>query len=227
MIPLQLELGGKDVCLVLEDIDLDLVAANIIKVGFSYSGRRYKTIKVVVVMESIAGALVGKMNAGVVKLRVGQPEDNCNITPVVIESSSNFIEGLVMDVKEKGASFCPEWVNYLIWPLLLDNVRADMRTAWEEPFGFVLPVIKINSNEEGTHRCLFIKDINRAVLISNATETGIVQINSAPAYSPYHFPFKCLKDNGISSQGKTNSINMMTKVKSTVISFPSSSYTMG
>uniref|UniRef100_A0A2C9VPR8 NADP-dependent glyceraldehyde-3-phosphate dehydrogenase n=1 Tax=Manihot esculenta TaxID=3983 RepID=A0A2C9VPR8_MANES len=153
MIPLQMELGGKDVCIVLEDIDLDLVAANIIKGGFLYGGRRYITIKVVVVMESIAGgALVGKMNAGVVKLRVGQPEDDCNITPVVTESSSNFIEGLVMDAKEKGATFCPEWV-YLIWPLLLDNVRADMRTAWEEPFGFVLPVIKINSNEEGIHRC--------------------------------------------------------------------------
>jgi glyceraldehyde-3-phosphate dehydrogenase (NADP+) len=36
MIPLQMELGGKDACIVLEDADLDLVAANIIKGGFSY-----------------------------------------------------------------------------------------------------------------------------------------------------------------------------------------------
>jgi hypothetical protein len=36
MVPMQMELGGKDACIVLEDADLDLVAANIIKGGFSY-----------------------------------------------------------------------------------------------------------------------------------------------------------------------------------------------
>lgn len=41
MIPLQMELGGKDACIVLEDADLDLVAANIVKGGFSY---RYNCI---------------------------------------------------------------------------------------------------------------------------------------------------------------------------------------
>lgn len=36
MIPLQMELGGKDACLILEDADLDLAAANVVKGGFSY-----------------------------------------------------------------------------------------------------------------------------------------------------------------------------------------------
>lgn len=36
MIPLQMELGGKDACIVLEDADIDLAAANIVKGGFSY-----------------------------------------------------------------------------------------------------------------------------------------------------------------------------------------------
>lgn len=36
MVPLQMELGGKDACIVLEDADLDLVASNVIKGGFSY-----------------------------------------------------------------------------------------------------------------------------------------------------------------------------------------------
>lgn len=36
MIPLQMELGGKDACIVLEDADLDLAAANIVKGGLSY-----------------------------------------------------------------------------------------------------------------------------------------------------------------------------------------------
>jgi glyceraldehyde-3-phosphate dehydrogenase (NADP+) len=43
--------------------------------------------------------------AGVEKLRVGPPEDDCDITPVVSESSANFIEGLVEDARAKGAKF--------------------------------------------------------------------------------------------------------------------------
>ncbi|KAK3437184.1 hypothetical protein EUGRSUZ_C01646 [Eucalyptus grandis] len=157
----------------------------------------------------------------------------------VTESSANFIEGLVMDAKQKGATFCQEYrrEGNLIWPLLLDHVRPDMRIAWEEPFGPVLPVIRINSVEEGIHHCnasnfglqgcVFTRDINKAILISDAMETGTVQINSAPARGPDHFPFQGLKDSGIGSQGITNSINMMTKIKSTVINLPSPSYTMG
>ncbi|GAB4854681.1 hypothetical protein Ancab_023263 [Ancistrocladus abbreviatus] len=239
MIPLQMELGGKDACIILEDADIDLAAANVVKGGFSYSGQRCTAVKVVLVMESVADALVEKVNAKVAKLTVGPPEEDCDITPVVTESSANYIEGLVMDAKEKGATFCQEYKREgnLIWPLLLDNVRPDMRIAWEEPFGPVLPVIRINSVEEGIHHCnasnfglqgcVFTRDINKAILISDAMETGTVQINSAPARGPDHFPFQGIKDSGIGSQGITNSINMMVKVKSTVINLPTPSYTMG
>eukprot|EP00262_Sarcandra_glabra_P003187 TRINITY_DN1373_c0_g1_i2.p1 TRINITY_DN1373_c0_g1~~TRINITY_DN1373_c0_g1_i2.p1 ORF type:complete len:503 (-),score=78.01 TRINITY_DN1373_c0_g1_i2:412-1773(-) len=239
MIPLQMELGGKDACIVLEDADLDLAAANIVKGGFSYSGQRCTAVKVVLVMESIADTLVEKVKAKVAKLTVGPPEDDCDITPVVTESSANFIEGLVMDAKEKGATFCQVYrrEGNLIWPLLLDHVRPDMRIAWEEPFGPVLPVIRINSVEEGIHHCnasnfglqgcVFTGDINKAMLISDAMETGTVQINSAPARGPDHFPFQGLRDSGIGSQGITNSIIMMTKIKTVVINLPSPTYAMG
>lgn len=38
--------------------------------------------------------------------------------------------------------------------------------------------------------CVFTKDINKAMMISDAMETGTVQINSAPARGPDHFPFQ-------------------------------------
>ena len=54
--------------------------------------------------------------------------------------------------------FWKQWQEYkregnLIWPLLIDHVRPDMRIAWEEPFGPVLPVIRIQTVEEGIHHC--------------------------------------------------------------------------
>lgn len=106
-------------------------------------------------MESIADTLVKKVNEKLAKLTVGPPENDCDITPVVTESSANFIEGLVMDAKQKGATFCQEYKREgnLIWPLLLDNIKQDMRIAWEEPFGPVLPVIRIANAEEGIYHC--------------------------------------------------------------------------
>ncbi|KAK4265359.1 hypothetical protein QN277_026421 [Acacia crassicarpa] len=239
LIPLQIELGGKDACIVLEDADLDLVASNIIKGGFSYCGRRGTAVEVVLVMESIANALVERVKEKVAKLTVGPPENDCDITPVVSESSANFVEDLVIDARDKGATLCQEYrrEGNLIWPLLLDNVRPDMRIAWEESFGPILSVIRINSVEEGINHCnasnfglqccVFTKDVNNAILISDAMETATVQINSTPTRGPDHFPFQGIKDSGIGSQGITNSINMMTKEKTTVINLPSPSYTMG
>ena len=63
-------------------------------------------MKVVLVMESVADQLVDKVVARMQKLKVGSPHDNADITPVVTESSANFIEGLVLDAKEKGAKLC-------------------------------------------------------------------------------------------------------------------------
>ena len=119
------------------------------------SGQRCITVKVVLVMGSVADAVAVKVKAKVAKLTVGSPEDDCDISPVILESSANFIEGLVMDAKKKGATFCQEYrrEGNLIWPLLLDHVRTDMRITWEESFGPVLAVIRINSVEEGIHHC--------------------------------------------------------------------------
>nr|CAD1825668.1 unnamed protein product [Ananas comosus var. bracteatus] len=188
---------GKDACIVLEDADLDLVAANIVKGGFSYSGQRCTAVKVVLVMESVADALVEKVNAKLAKLKGRKSH-----LAVAFGSRPSRYEDLL------GGALGP-----------------------------VLPVIRISSVEEGIHHCnasnfglqgcVFTRDINKAIMIADAMETGTVQINSAPARGPDHFPFQGLKDSGIGSQGITNSINMMTKVKSTVINLPAPSYTMG
>lgn len=68
------------------------------------------------------------------KLTVRPPEDDCDIPSVVTESSANFIEGLVMDAKKKGATLCQDYrrEGNLIWPLLLDNVRSDMRILLDQ-----------------------------------------------------------------------------------------------
>ena len=238
MVALQTELGGKDACIVLPDADLDLAAKSIVKGGFSYSGQRCTAVKLVAVFEEVADELLSKVNAQIAKMTVGQPEDDATITAVVSKSSADFIQSLVVDAESKGARLCQEWrrEDNLIWPLLIDNVTHDMKICWEEPFGPVLPVVRVKSDAEalelvnksrfGLQGCVFTKDIDRAIQMADAMETGTVQINGPPARGPDHFPFQGVKDSGIGSQGITNSINVMTKVKSTVINLSKPSYTV-
>eukprot|EP00238_Polyblepharides_amylifera_P005820 CAMPEP_0196590148 /NCGR_PEP_ID=MMETSP1081-20130531/65725_1 /TAXON_ID=36882 /ORGANISM="Pyramimonas amylifera, Strain CCMP720" /LENGTH=496 /DNA_ID=CAMNT_0041913157 /DNA_START=316 /DNA_END=1806 /DNA_ORIENTATION=+ len=239
MVPLQMELGGKDACIVCEDADLALAAQHIVKGGFSYSGQRCTAVKVVMAHASIADALVDLVNEKVAKLSVGQPEDSADVTAVISASSADFIQGLVEDAQAKGAILCQEFKRNenLIWPVLVDKVIPTMRLAWEEPFGPVVPVIRVATDEEaialcnqskyGLQGCIFTTSLNKALLLSDALETGTVQINSAPARGPDHFPFQGIKDSGIGSQGITNSISLMCKTKTTVINLPQASFTMG
>lgn len=239
MIPIQMELGGKDACIICADADLELASKNIVKGGFSYSGQRCTAVKVVLVHESVADELVEKVLKGVKGLSVGKPEDDCAITPVISESSANFIEGLVKDAEQQGAKLLTPYKREgnLIWPVLIDHVTQKMRIAWEEPFGPVVPIIRVktvedaidhcNANNLALQGCVFTRDINQAMRISDAMETGTVQVNSAPARGPDHFPFQGFRDSGIGSQGIKNSLAMMVKDKTTVLNLDKPSYTMG
>jgi glyceraldehyde-3-phosphate dehydrogenase (NADP+) len=239
MVPLQMELGGKDAAVVLEDADLDLAARSIVKGGFSYSGQRCTAVKIVLALPKVADALAEKCTALVQKLRVGKPEDDADITPVVSSSSADFIESLVEDARSKGAVFLTPYKREgnLIWPTLIDRVTPEMRLAWEEPFGPVLPIVRVsgadaavahvNASRLALQGCVFTRDLNQAVRVSDAMRTGTVQVNAPPARGPDHFPFQGFRDSGIGSQGVRNSLLMMTKVKSTVLNLDAESYAMG
>lgn len=54
-----------------------------------------------------------------------------------------------------------------------------------------------------------------------------VQVNSAPARGPDHFPFQGFRDSGIGSQGIKKSLEMLVKTKTTVLNLAQPSYTMG
>ncbi|MBT2698480.1 NADP-dependent glyceraldehyde-3-phosphate dehydrogenase, partial [Bacillus sp. ISL-40] len=201
MIPLVLELGGKDPGIVREDADLHEAAKHIISGAFSYSGQRCTAIKRVLVHESVADEIVSILKEEIEKLAVGSPEEGNTVVPLIDDQSADFVQGLIEDAIEKGATLVTgnKRERNLIYPTLLDHVTEDMAVAWEEPFGPVLPIIRVSSDEEainianesefGLQASVFTKDINKAFAIANKIETGSVQINGRTERGPDHFPF--------------------------------------
>lgn len=70
MVPLLMELGGKDAAIVLEDADLELAATNIVAGGYSYSSQRCTAVKRILVIDKVADELVAKVKEKLVNLKL-------------------------------------------------------------------------------------------------------------------------------------------------------------
>ncbi|MDP4146076.1 MAG: NADP-dependent glyceraldehyde-3-phosphate dehydrogenase [Bacillota bacterium] len=229
MVPMLMELGGKDAALVLEDADLEAAAKNIVQGAYSYSGQRCTAVKRVIAIDSIADELVEKLKDKVEKLKVGMPHQDVDITPLINSKAADFVEGLIQEALDKNAKLIlgNKRNGNLLYPTLIDNVTLDMRLAWEEPFGPVLPIIRVsnideaieiaNQSEYGLQSSVFTTNINKAFYTAKKLEVGTVQINNKTERGPDHFPFTGFKSSGLGTQGIRYSIEAMSRIKSIVL----------
>lgn len=229
MIPVVLELGGKDPAIVLEDADLDKAAKEIVSGSLSYSGQRCTAIKRVMVMDKVADELVEKVKANIAKLKVGKSSEEVDITPMIDQSSADYVLALIDDAVEKGATVVSKGIieGNLLGPTLLDHVTEDMRIAWEEQFGPVLPIMRVSNeleaidlekrNEYGLQASIFTKNLENAFVIADRLDVGTVQVNGKTSRGPDHFPFLGVKNSGQGVQGIGRSIDSMLRDKVLVL----------
>ena len=225
MKPLLLELGGKDAAIVLDDAEMELTVDAIISGAFSYSGQRCTAVKRVLPMPSIADKLVEKVTEKMKQLSIGNPAENKSIGPLISTKQCDYVMGLIEDALEKGATLkCGnQREGNVIYPTVLDHVTTEMRVAWEEPFGPVLPFIRIKSAEEaiqisnqseyGLQGMIFTQNVDLAFNIARELEVGTVQINGKSSRGPDHFPFLGTKSSGLGTQGIRYSIESMSRPK--------------
>ena len=155
--------------------------------------------------------------------------DDSTICPLIDNKSADYIEELINESKKEGAKLLVGGIRKgnLIKVTLFDNVTRDMRLAWEEPFGPILPIIRVNSIEEavslsneseyGLQASIFTTDINNAFNIASKLEVGTVQINNKTERGPDNFPFLGVKASGTGVQGIRESLLSMSRPKVVVI----------
>lgn len=225
-------LSGKDAALVLEDCDLERAVSEIALGAFSFAGQRCTAIKRVLVEEAIADRflenltkLVGK------KFILGDPRDpKITLGPVINDQAADYLQELINDAKNKGAILVLGGKRKgRFWEAtILDYVNREMRMSWEEPFGPVLPIIRVknirqaieiaNESEYGLQSSIFTKDLEQAFVIAKELEVATVQINGRPSRAPDHFPFSGFKHSGLGMVGGAKYlISEMTRLKTTVL----------
>jgi glyceraldehyde-3-phosphate dehydrogenase (NADP+) len=98
-------------------------------------------------------------------------------------------------------------IKNIIFPTVIDGVTGEMRVAWEEPFGPVLPIMRVknvdeaiqiaNQSEYGLQASIFTRNIDMAFSIASQLEVGSVQLNGRTERGPDHFPFLGVKNSGM------------------------------
>lgn len=236
LIPATLELGGKSANIIFPDCDFEQ-ALDGAQLGILFNqGQVCCAGSRIFVHEDIYDKFVPELVKRFNSVTVGNPLDpNTQMGSQIDKRQMNKILSYVKIGTDEGATLLCGGEQFtenglengcFIRPTLLGNVTNDMRVAKEEIFGPVACIIKFKSEDEviemandseyGLGGAVFTNDINRAVRISRAIETGRVWINSYNAI-PEGAPFGGYKKSGIGRETHKVILEHYTQMKNILI----------
>jgi len=198
----QLELGGKNAVIVLEDADLDLTASNIAFGAWFHQGQICMTTGLVIVHRKIADALTEKLVAKAKHLPVGDPTTGqVALGPIISRGQVDRIHAIVKDTVTAGARLAAggTFDGPFYRPTVLTGVKPGMRAFDEEVFGPVASIVTFadddeavalaNHNEYGLSAGIFSASVGRALAIGNRLRTGLLHVNDQTVADEPHVPF--------------------------------------
>jgi acyl-CoA reductase-like NAD-dependent aldehyde dehydrogenase len=196
LLPVVLELGGKDPMLVLDDADIDVASSAAVWGAFVNAGQTCLSVERCYVhrsrYEEFLHACVEKTN----KLRVGRGLDpETDVGPMIHERQLQMVEAHVEDAVALGARLLaggvrlPELGRNFYKPTVLADVTHEMRVMREETFGPVLPVAAFDSDEEavrlandsdfGLAASVWTRSRERGERLARSIHAGTVMVNDA------------------------------------------------
>ena len=152
LLPVSLELGGKDPMIVLADADVDRAADAAVLGAFVNAGQICTSIEPVFVEAPVYDRFLERVVARTRELKIGRDE-TCDVGAITMEAQLKKIEAHVADAVERGARVLAggkrrPGEGRFFEPTVLADVTPDMRIMREETFGPVLPVMKVRDAEE-------------------------------------------------------------------------------
>jgi malonate-semialdehyde dehydrogenase (acetylating)/methylmalonate-semialdehyde dehydrogenase len=149
--------GAKNHMLVLPDADLDMAADAAVSAAYGSAGERCMAISVVLAVDSVADALVERIQARIPDIKVGPASEPGNeMGPLITGEHRDKVAGYVAGAAEEGATVvvdgrngAPDNGGFFLNPSLIDNAKPGMKCYDDEIFGPVLTVTRIGSYDEG------------------------------------------------------------------------------
>ena len=211
-----LEMGGKNIILILEDANLDLAVDGAIWGGFGTTGQRCTAASRVAVHKALYKEFLARFVERAKKLRVGNGLDSgTDMGPVINEQQLQTVMSYVEIGKGEGAKLLSgghrleKGAHAKGWfheATVFADCEPRMRIAQEEIFGPVVSVMPIDSLEQGIEiangvpyglsASVYTRNVNAAFAALRDLYTGIVYINAPTIGAETHLPFGGTKQTG-------------------------------
>jgi aldehyde dehydrogenase (NAD+) len=211
-----LEMGGKNIIIVMDDANLDLAVDGAVWGGFGTTGQRCTAASRIAVHKSVYGEFAKRLVERVRKLRVGNGLDaGVEMGPCINEQQLQTVMSYVEIGKNEGAKLltganrlnsgahAKGWFHE---PTVFGDCSAKMRVAQEEIFGPVVSLIPFENFEEaieiangvpyGLSASIYTKNVNQAFAAMRDIYTGIVYVNAPTIGAETHLPFGGTKQTG-------------------------------
>jgi succinate-semialdehyde dehydrogenase/glutarate-semialdehyde dehydrogenase len=194
LLPVVLELGGKDPMIVLPDVDLEVATSGALWGAFMNAGQTCLSVERCYVHRSIYEPFMRLMTGKIAKLRVGNGLDSeVEMGPLISQRQLRIVEAHVEDAVQCGARLLAggrrltELGPNFYAPTLLADVTPEMRVIQEETFGPVLPVAAFdteaqaialaNDSEFGLAASVWTKNRQKGEAVARQIKAGTVMVN--------------------------------------------------
>jgi alpha-ketoglutaric semialdehyde dehydrogenase len=211
-----LEMGGKNVIMVMEDANLDLAIDGALWGGFGTTGQRCTASSRIVIHKDVYSEFAKRFVERARKLKVGNgiyPETQ--VGPLINEAQLKKVEKYVeIGVKEGARVLCGAKRltgggydhGWFYAPTIFSDCTPAMRVSQEEIFGPVVSLIPCSSLEEaieignsvvyGLSSSIYTRNVNNAFKAIQEMETGIFYVNAPTIGAETHLPFGGTKQTG-------------------------------
>lgn len=215
LLKLQLELGGKNPQVVLDDADLDQAVSGAIEGAFGSTGQRCTATSRAIVTNKVYDEFLSRMVARAASIRVGPgSEPGIEMGPLVDSSAMVRVTDYVTDGRQEGGTVRAGGIalekppcdrGWFFAPTVIE-ASTEMEIAREEVFGPVVSVIRVrdfdeaiavaNSVRYGLTASIFTRDISKVFSFAERAEAGIVHANRPGVGGYSHLPFGGIKESG-------------------------------
>ena len=200
LVPIGLELGGKDPMYVCEDVDVKSAAAAGVEGAFYNNGQSCCAVERIYVHENIYDEYLAAFLEEAKTMKLGEPtEEGTFIGPLTRPQQLVVLDDQVADATAKGAQLLAggkhaERSGYYFEPTVLSNVDHSMKVMMDESFGPIIGIQKVKNDAEavslmldtpyGLTSAVYTQDEARALELMEQLNSGTVYWNCCDRVSP-------------------------------------------
>ncbi|MFW6301324.1 MAG: aldehyde dehydrogenase family protein [Bacillota bacterium] len=229
LIPVELELGGKDPMIVFNDANLIRAARAAVYGGFANTGQSCVSVERLYVQEDVAEEFIELIKEEAGKIRFTRDPASGDIGPFTHPEQEEKVENQLNKALDSGAKILYDGrANGQPGPIIIGDIDHDMKIAREETFGPVIAIKKFkdkneaiklaNDSDYGLNSSVWSKDIDKAKKVASSLETGNCMINDLiKNIGNPDLPFGGAKKSGIGRYHGPEGLRSFTNQKSIMI----------